>query len=230
MTEQETTLGDGPDQAGDVTDITLRRENQWVQASGSGTERAARFQIPGGGSLMLVGLFLAGIIGLYVLSLSNGPASASGSDAEKLVEAKVDLALLELENPAASDRTPEGLKVVERFYYDSRSRQIPLGELHTNPFIFKPPPSERKIIVKSKKAKTRKPTVSRQWQQAAAAIKRMQLQSILSGVRDGKKVAMISNNLLTEGQLIDEWTVVRIEPRSVVLKWKDRTYTLRMPE
>jgi len=230
MTEQETNLGDGSDQAGGVNDMTSRREDQWVQASGSGTEKRPRLQIPGGGSLMLVGLFLAGIAGLYVLSRSSGPASASASDAERLVEARVDSVLLTLGSPAESTRTPEGLKVAERFYHDSRSRQIPLRDLQTNPFAFKVPPNLRKIIAKPKKIEVKKPTVSAEWKEAAAAAKRMQLQSILSSTHGKRKVAMISNNLLTEGQQIDGWTVVQIQPRSVTLKWKDRTFVLRMPE
>lgn len=229
MTEQETSLGSGPDPAGGVKDMMPRREDQWVDASGSGTEKRPRFQIPGGGSLVLVGLFLAGIAGLYVLSLSSGPASASASDDEKLAEARVDSVLLEFEKPAGSTRTPAGLKMVERFYHDSRSRQIPLRDLQTNPFIFKPPLNVRKIIVQpKKKTEPKKPTVSVEWQEAAAAAERMQLQSILSGKY--RKVAMISNNLLTEGQQIDGWIVVEIRRRSVALKWKDRTFVLRMPE
>ena len=72
--------------------------------------------------------------------------------------------------------------------------------------------------------------MSAEWKEAAAAAKRMQLQSILSSTHGKRKVAMISNNLLTEGQRIDGWTVVQIQPRSVTLKWKDRTFVLRMPE
>ena len=39
---------------------------------------------------------------------------------------------------------------------------------------------------------------------------------------------MISNNLLTEGQVIRGWTIVKIQPESVTLKWKDQTVELKM--
>ena len=53
----------------------------------------------------------------------------------------------------------------------------------------------------------------------------MRLQSILFGEQT---VAVISNNLLTEGQQIDGWTVTQIRRRSVTLKWKDKTFVLEM--
>ena len=42
-------------------------------------------------------------------------------------------------------------------------------------------------------------------------------------------MAMISNNLLREGQDIGGWTVVRIQPKEVVLGWQDKQYVLTPP-
>jgi hypothetical protein len=41
---------------------------------------------------------------------------------------------------------------------------------------------------------------------------------------------MISSNLVTVGQTIKGWTVVRIDAREVELSWKDKTYVLEMPK
>ena len=106
MTELQTNLGNGSYPAGGAGNTMPGPEDQRANTPGSGTKGPARFQIPGAGGLVLVGLFLAGITGLYVLSLSSGPASASASDADRLVEARIDSVLSELDGPASSTPTP----------------------------------------------------------------------------------------------------------------------------
>lgn len=185
-------------------------------------------RIQGAGGLVLVGLFLAGIAGLYLLSLRNTPAAASAR--QKLVEAKVDAALKQLDPPAAAPQDRPGDKpgIIDRFYYDARARQIPSRDLQSNPFAFKAPPNMRKVEVPiPKEVERAKPAAVIALEQARAAVKGLRLQSVLSGARNA---AMISDNLLTEGQQIRGWTVERIQSRSVVLRWKDQTVTLTMPE
>ena len=225
MSEQEMVPDNLPDRNSSADGASLEQAGGQTYVGGPGAKKRGRLQTPGVGGMVMVGVFRAGIAGLYLLSRGNRPAEASAE--QRLVEARVDSALLELDQAGGPDRAGPGkkLSVVERFYHDSRSRQIPLGDLRSNPFVFKPPPGKRKAAVALGGTKPKKPAVSPQWRQASEAARRMRLQSILFGQQT---VAVISNNLLTEGQQIDGWTVTRIRPRSVTLKWKDRTFVLEM--
>ena len=230
MSEQELALDNLPGRNSSADGASLEQAGGQTHVGGPGAKKRGRLQIPGAGGVVMVGVFLAVIVGLYLLSLGNRPAEASAE--QRLVEARVDSARLELDQVTGPDRAGRGkkLSVVERFYHDSQSRQIPVGDLQGNPFVFKAPPRMRKAAVAGLpgRPKPKKPAASPQWKQAGDAARQMRLQSILSGTHGA--VAVISNNLLTEGQKIHGWTVTQIRPRSVTLKWNDRTFVLEMPE
>ena len=105
-----------------------------------------------------------------------------------------------------------------------------MSELAGNPFIFVPPRSA--VAAVAKPAEPPKPKVDDRKKQelsdALASVKALSLQSVLMGGRSA--VAMISNNLLTEGQVIHGWRVTKIQSREVVLTWRDHTYVLKMPQ
>ncbi len=172
-------------------------------------------------NLLFVVLFLTGTGCLYLMSPRKGLQEASGD--QKLAELQVDNALSSLAN---LDTTPgKAMDVVNTFYYQASQRQIPLKKLKSNPFIFtiierpkptvqvpkQPPPTAEEI-----------PNPAHEMDE----VKKLVLQSVLTGSRE--PVAMISNNLLTEGQKICGWILAKIEPRSVTLTWQDKTYVLRM--
>ena len=180
-------------------------------------------------NLLLVIMFVMGIAGIYLLSLRGQPEAASAE--QKLTEMEVDTVLSYL---ATSSRTAattvKAKETVNAFYCQARQRQIPVDKLKMNPFAFEapapavvapptPPPVKPKPQVVDEAAK--------EADDAMARARSLVLQSVLRG-GDGA-VAMISNNVLTEGQTILGWTVAKIEPRSVTLTWKDRTCVLEMP-
>jgi hypothetical protein len=224
MTNMQSLDGDGTGLGAD--DLSSAPGAAASAPGGAETRRLP--SLPGGGSILLVGLFLAGIGALYLLSLRNAPAEASGE--QRLVEARVESALAELDRQGRPGEAQDAADIVKRFYLDPQSRQIPRDRLRGNPFVFQPPPSARpeRPAAQEVNLTPGEAREARQWQQAQAAIKRLRLQSILAGTHG--KVAMISNNMLTEGQRIDGWTVVRIDRRQVTLAWKDRTHVLKMPD
>ena len=59
-------------------------------------------------------------------------------------------------------------------------------------------------------------------------VKPLVLQSVLMGTRNAS--AMISGNLLAEGENIQGWTLQEINPRYVVLTWKEHKHVLKLPE
>ena len=175
-------------------------------------------------SLLLAGLFVAGIICMYVLSLKSGPAKAS---AEQLrVETQVNSALSELRNTSIGVGAPGGKRdVTAVFYYEARQRQIPIASLPGNAFVFKRPSHASVAFVSVKEPKPAdQPRLDEI--QALAEAKKLELQSVLAGTHGA--TAMISNNLLTKGQSIRGWTVEKIFPRRVVLIRNGRRYTLEM--
>ncbi len=179
------------------------------------------------GNLILVVLFAAGLACVYLLSLRSGPAQASAQQQadETMVTSALEQFQAEIAKRGLS--TAKATSLVDTFYYETRQRQVPLEQLAGNPFEFQPPAGEQAVslgVAPGKGDGTTHKMAS--LGEALAAVKQLRLQSILAGSNGA--TAMISNNLLREGQVICGWTVAKIKPQSVVMTWKDKTYELRM--
>ena len=183
-------------------------------------ESHRRINLP---NLVLAGLFVAGIACLYLLSLRTGPQKVSAE--EQTVEARVDAALQVLGVPDATRHQRETSAIVDTFYYEAAQRQVPLERIRTNPFRYHPAADEADTSTGNSEAEA--PAEHEDVRQAVEAARKLQLQSVLSGA--GKPSAMISNNLITEGQVISGWTVAEIQSRQVILTWRDRQFILQMP-
>ena len=201
-----------------------------VAAEGKVRPEAAGRKFPAisRGNLMLGGLFLAGIAGVYLLSLRNSPANASAE--ESTAEAQVDsaLSMLSKARPSSPDRQ-NAPDIVNSFYYAAVQRQIPLDRLKGNPFVFRPPhgvaPTTKPVEAKSAPVEDEG---AKELSEAMVAVRDLRLQSVLIG-KSGA-TAIISNNLLSEGQTIQGWTVSKIQAREVLLMWKDQKFVLKMQE
>ncbi len=171
-------------------------------------------------NLILIGLVAAGILSVYMLSLFSGPAEASAEMQSN--EARVDAALSKM-SAGVNDKDP--IAMIDTFYYEARQRQIPLGQLHGNPFVF-----EASMGLNSTSPMDHGPikgSARIQKQQAMGAVQSLVLQTVLKAEGDRTK-AIISNNLVSEGQNINGWTVKSIQSKQVVLKWKDLEFVLKM--
>ena len=180
------------------------------------------------GNLALVVMFAGGLAAVYLLSLREGPAAASAE--QRTAELAVDEALSRLGkgDPESSQPQSRAEDVVATFYLQARQRQIPLADLQRNPFrceVY----STRGTEARSRKEQTPPQDTSqaKALSDAMAEAKGLTLQSILTG--SAGATAMISNNLLTEGQKIRGWTVSKIGTRQVVLTWKEHQHVLKMP-
>jgi hypothetical protein len=117
---------------------------------------------------------------------------------------------------------------VDTFYYETSQRQIPADEMPGNPFEFKPPAADKPVPVATTTGEGESNAVgAKRLSEAMEAARQLRLQSILTGANGA--TAMISNNLLTEGQTIAGWTVKKIQGRQVTLTWNDQAYELKMP-
>ena len=179
------------------------------------------------GNLLPAALFLAGIGMVCLLHMRSGPAIAMAGQSES--ETNVTSALMQIKTDAAGAKSyDKAMAVVDTFYYQTAQRQIPPDQLEGNPFEFRVRRDMQSQPVLSTASKSEEPSADNlRLSEAMAAVKKLQLQSVLKSSNGA--TAMISNNLLTEGQVIQSWTVTKISPREVTLTWKDQTYQLKMP-
>jgi len=180
---------------------------------------------------VLAVMFVVGAGLVYGLSLRKGPAPAAAAD-QKALETQVDGALLRLAGAAGnSEGKPGGIsrQVLETFYDQIGRHQVPLEKLGKNPFAYVPPAEPEPVATPGKDAeRAPAPDPLRQTrEQAMARLNALHLQAIQRG--KDRAVAIISNNLVTEGQKIECFTVRRIVPKAVILTWQGQEYTLRMP-
>ncbi|HUS92690.1 MAG TPA: hypothetical protein VM695_12610 [Phycisphaerae bacterium] len=179
------------------------------------------------GNLLVLGMFAAAIVGVYVLGRRVGPATALAG--QELVHAKVEAALSVLEaGPTPGDlaQRTTAKAIVGEFYTAAKQRQIGVRGLRGNPFIFQdirerepPPPAPEP-------AKVPVDTVPEDQKQALAQLKTLKLQSILFGPQT--TMAVISSNMVTAGEEIGGWKVERITAQEVELSWKDLKHVLVM--
>lgn len=178
------------------------------------------------GNLLLVALMLAGLAGVYLLSLRGGPATASAEQVED--EMRVDAALVSLKHmPTGGLGSQKSQTIVEMFHHQARQKQVPAGELVSNPFVYKLPGVEQTSSPEPDQKIRVEADLS--GPAALAAVKQLKLQSVLMGSRPSENLAMISNNLLAVGQDIGGWTVRKIESNRVSLSWREQEYVLEMP-
>jgi hypothetical protein len=178
------------------------------------------------GNWLLVGLFGAGLAFLYAMNLMKGPSPASAQQIQ--AQSSVEEALAKLSVSGAAPAAGKTTKaIVETFYCEAKHRQIPAEAIKSNPFVFRAvaPPLPQAAVVEP--TASTKPAASNAAAEALDAVKALKLSSVLMGA---KPAAIISDNLLTEGQSIHGWTVNKILAREVQLSWKDQTYVLRMSE
>ena len=204
--------------------------------SAPAASRRGALTVPAGGSAMsgvwrwfrrgnapLAVLFAAGIACVYLVSLRGGPAVASAQ--QRAEETHVQAVLAEWRARWERDKSRPGSRALaETFYYETKQRQMPLDGQKGNPFAFKAPPG----VVPEPVATPEPPpgVPANNYADALAAAKQLRLQSVLAGPHGA--TAMISNNILTQGQVIAGWTIQKIEPESVTLVWQDKVFELSM--
>ena len=177
--------------------------------------------------LVLAGLALAVVGGGYLWYSRSGPASAAAGvpaedPASQTVSKFLDGGTTNVQMMEKMLRETE--KVVQQFLNYPSMKQVPLGDLQTNPFRFRPPqvegqvPNETEAQAKKKREEERQAIIK--------AVGGLNLQSVIhSGAR---KACMINNTMYTEGQQVDSFVVEKINPGTVVVKNGAYRFELRM--
>lgn len=178
------------------------------------------------GTLVMFGVLVLGAGGLYGMYRFTGPKAASASVAKETAEANKTISTF-LNGGDSSIKTMEALirnteKVVQQFLAYPSMTQIPLSDLRTNPFRAqeeKAADSSASDVNDRKKREEERLAILK-------AVQSMQLQSIMYS--DARKVCMINNTLYREGQTMDNFTIEKINPASVVVKNGPYRFELRM--
>lgn len=184
-------------------------------------------------NIILAVLFAGGVATVYSLSVRKGPAGASAE--QKLAESSVDSALLRLQGGSGRGSDALSARKITRNLLSNFSdrivkKQIPLAKLDKNPFVFIPPEA-RAVPSVTRVHPGRTPKVEETpeqitQKQAMERLSRLRLQSVMMG--SSGSAAVISNNLLTEGQQTEGFTVKKISSKSVVLTWRGQEFVLKM--
>ena len=177
--------------------------------------------------LIVMPLVAAGV--LYLLNQRGGPLPASAQQLQN--ELQVETAISTLSGRSSQTNKVKTQTILDNFYHEARQRQVPVDRVRGNPFVFKSP---QPSTAPSPQSRPSEPTptpepVDTDRTAAMTAAKQLTLQSILTG-SGSRSVASISNNLLTEGQVISGWTVAKITPTEVYLTWRDQKFVLKMKE
>ncbi len=176
---------------------------------------------------MAFGLVLALAGGAYLWYSNRAPASADAATTAQ--DAASQTVTKFLDGGTANVQTMEKMlreteKVVHQFLNYPSLKQVPLGELQTNPFRFRAPQLEGAVTTESEAALKKKREAERQL--VLKAVANLNLQSVIhSGAR---KSCMINNSLYTEGQQVDDFVVEKINPGTVIMKNGVYRFELRM--
>ena len=177
-------------------------------------------------NFVMIGLYGAGILGVYLLSLRAGLPKVQAAQQTDIQRVEEELRKLDKTIIPTESKIDETVAVVDTFYYEASQRQIPLKQLPVNPFLYVPPDANKLKLTPTGRSVAQ---IQRAEELARAeeAFKRLELQSVLTGGET--PTAIISGNLVSEGQTVDGWTVKSIKSKGIILKWRNQERPLMMP-
>jgi len=179
--------------------------------------------------IVILGLVLAVAGGGYLWYSRGGPAAADAASPEVDNASQTVSKFLDggTKNVAMMEKMLRDTeKVVQQFLNYPSMKQVPLAELHTNPFRMRNEKAEDGTGKPSESEAAAKKRREEERQAVLKAVGNLNLQSVIhSGTL---KSCMINNTLYTEGQQIDAFVIERINPGAVIVKNGVYRFELRM--
>lgn len=168
-----------------------------------------------------IALFLVLVVGaasVYFMYRRTGPQSASAASKETTEATKTISSFLSGKDSnikAMESMLKNTQLVVQQFLAYPSVTQVPLSDLRTNPFRYKEPSAnggtqENLSDIAEKRRREEERVAIRK------SADGLQLQSIMFS--DARKACMINNTLYRETQMIDGFTIEKINPNSVIVK------------
>jgi len=212
----EDNYNDNPDDGSEAQDTldALNQSNEMSFVSGEEKKPMNRT------SLVLFVIIALGGGGLYLMHLKSGPSAANAANAaaanqtinQFLSGGQSNIKIMET-------MIKDTEKVVQQFNNYPSVKQVPLGELQTNPFrVTSSGNDEEDPIAKRKLADQR--------QAVLKAYQTLQLQSIMYGEKN--RSCMINNVLYREGQLVNGFAIEKITSDNVSVKQGPWRFDLKM--
>ncbi len=171
--------------------------------------------------MVLLGVALVGAAVVWFMYFKKGPASAEAASA-----AQADQTISQfLSDGTRNIRQMEQMlrdteRVVEQFRSYPSMAQMPLSELRTNPFRFHDMSGQPADADMARRKRE---------EERAEALKAVQALSLQSIMHSGNhKACMINNQLFQEGQQVNEFTIDRISPDSVIVRTGAYRFELKM--
>lgn len=205
------------DGTGDMGDASTSGEGEFVTETKPPANKSA---------LVLFGLIIAGMAGTYLMYVRSGPSEATAAAieaqaAKEQISSFLDGGGTNIKNMERMLRDTE--KVVEQFVTYPSVTQIPIENLSTNPFRHKAPKDPTNPQAESEANMKRRLEAERQ--AIARAVADLRLQSIIAGTR---RACMMNNALYTEGQIVEGFTIEKINTDSVIVRQGNYRFELRM--
>jgi hypothetical protein len=178
------------------------------------------------GAMALFGLVLLAAGGFYYMYVRSGPQSATAAataEAQKAQETITKFLDGGEQNMIAMQKLLRDTEaVVEQFLKNPAVKQVPLEALATNPFRFKLPKASDPTADEEAERKRRE----EERQAVLRAVQGLNLQTLISS--GSRKACMINGTLFQEGQVVDGFTIERIEPSAVYVKNGAYRFELKM--
>lgn len=167
-------------------------------------------------TIILAVLFTVGALCMWFMIKKVAPQEADAAMSTE--EAKIELAIAELTGMQSDQNQIDN--IVKRFYNFSDIEQINVSDLKKNPFSHEIAVGNINKIVDPGRSVLTKEVVRKS--------KGLQLWSIMGSTQGG--CCMINEKILYKGDVINGFTVTKIDPRFVVLESEGIPVTLKMSE
>lgn len=212
-----------------VSDETKRGENPEVDGSPIQGPPNKIYGINRSTAMMGL-MFLGGLTWVFFASRQFTPVTLS--EEEQRNQAIIEAGLKDMMKVTTGKETSRRKmrRMIRSIYFEAKNRQIPIDELKRNPFVFeaaqaqapKPEPVQPRPAPRPREPE---PVKSPEPAAQAPPLEGIRLQSVLLG---NPASAMISGNMVNEGQTLRGWKVEKILRDRVILRWNDQQYILRM--
>jgi hypothetical protein len=176
-------------------------------------------------TIILGVLFAIGLICLWMMVKRSSPQAATAADSDK-EEIKIESAIARLTG-AKSEMFSGMDEIVRKFYEFSNVMQIRVNELAKNPFIlemFMSDLKEASVEEVEKVDEVDAETIRHR--QVRMKAERLKLLSIMQSERSKQQnqqyCCMIDNEILYEGDMIEDFKILQIGNDFVKLQWDDQ--------